>query len=310
MTKKFDALLEAMLAEMMPAGMMYDFGPEEMTSAVGKKIEELPGKSQHWGPLQKLSSEDRSKIIRAIINNVFTEKENTYTPMADDRDQLKELIKSAIVKATKDHPEFKAGGKWAVQFLADRLANEELLGKVKYTTEGGEEIKKNVTQKEINAALNKVLSDTKGQSVWKKSSQAAEEPTKEETEQETVSDEEAGGEEEQGELNTYTRTVYFKVPGFDSDDSKVQAAYNKIPDEKDMSWEEVIKLVGTSKAIAILDNGGLKEEQIEKEIGEEEEVPDLDPNEDDGPDMSKFDRLINPYYSDTRGSFERFHGDY
>jgi hypothetical protein len=304
MTKKFDALLEAMLAEMMPASMMDGFGPGEMTSAVGKKIDELPGKSQHWGPLQKLSAEDRSRIIRAIINNVFTEKENTYTPMADDRNQLKELIKSAIVKATKDHPEFKAGGKWAVQFLADRLANEELLGKVKYTTEGGDEIKKDVTQKEMNAALNKALADTKGQSVWKKSQQ--EEPAVEEVpvEEEPAAEEEAPTEDKE------VRTVYIKAADLSSDDSDLQKAFGKLPDDSEMSWEEVIKKIGTSKALALLDAGGLSEEEKEIEPGEDEEIPALDAADDDSPDLSNFDRLINPYYSDTRGSFDRFHGDY
>lgn len=301
MTKTFDALLEAMLAEMMPASMEDGFGPGEMTSAVHKKVEELPGKSQHWGPLQKLSGDDRQRIIRAIINNVFTERENTYTPMADDRNQLKDLIKSAIVKATKDHPEFKAGGKWAVQFLADRLANEELLGKVKYTTEGGEEIKKDVTQKELNAALNKALGDTKGQSVWKKSSQAKETPV-----EEPAAEEPPASEPEKGEVET----VYVKAADLSSDDPELQKAFSKLPDNTDLSWDQVIKKIGTSKALALLDAGGLSEEQKEKEVGEEEDVPALDVMDDEEADLSNFDRLIDPYYSDTRGSFDRFHGDY
>lgn len=299
MTKTFDALLESMLQEMMPASMEDGFGPGEMTSAVRKKIEELPGKSQHWGPLQKINAEDREKIIRAIINNVFTEKGNTYTPMADDRNQLKELIKSAIVKATKDHPEFKAGGKWAVQFLADRLANEELLGKVKYTTEGGEEIKKDVTQKELTAALNKALGDTKGQSVWKKNAKVEETPA---VEEEPEVEEAPAEEPEQGEVET----VYVKAADLSSDDPELQKAFSKLPDNTDLSWDQVIKKVGTSKALALLDAGGLSEEQKEREVGEEEDVPALDPNDEDDVDLSNFDRLINPYYSDTRGSFDRF----
>lgn len=299
MTKNFDALLESMLQEMMPASMEDGFGPGEMTSAVSKKIEDLPGKSQHWGPLQKLNAEDRQKIIRVIINNVFTEKGNTYTPMADDRNQLKELIKSAIVKATKDHPEFKAGGKWAVQFLADRLANEELLGKVKYTTEGGEEIKKDVTQKELTAALNKALGDTKGQSVWKKNAKVEETPA---VEEEPEVEEAPAEEPEQGEIET----VYVKAADLSSDDPELQKAFSKLPDNTDLSWDQVIKKVGTSKALALLDAGGLSEEQKEREVGEEEDVPALDPNDEEDVDLSNFDRLINPYYSDTRGSFDRF----
>lgn len=310
MTKNFDSIVESLLSEMMPADM--EFGsPDEMASAVTKKVEELPGKSQHWGPIQKLSAGDRHRIVRAIINNVFTEKGNTYTPMADDRNQLKELIKSAIVKATKDNPEFKAGGKWAVQFLADRLANEELLGKVKYTTEGGKEIKKDVTQKELKAALNKALGDTKSQSVWKKS--AKEEPAPEpevKAEPEEVEPEtEEPAEEESAEKEV--ETVYVKAADLNSDDADLQKAFSKIPDGSELSWDEVVKKVGTSKALALLDAGGLSEEEREKEVGDEDYVPALDSNEDDeGPNLSNFDRIIDPYYSDTRGSFDRFHGDY
>lgn len=302
MTNKFDVLIESMIAEMMPASMMDDFGPGEMEKAVNKKIEELPGKSQHWGPLQKLTAGDRERIIRAIIKNVFTEKGNTYTPMADDKDQLKELIKSAITKVTSTNSEFKAGGKWAVQFLADRLANEELLGKVKYTTEGGQEIKKDVTQKEIKAALNKALKETPTHSSWKKSA-PAEEP---EIETAPEAEEPEIAQEPQAEMET----VYFKVDGFSSDDENAQAAYDKIPDSKDMSWEEVIKAIGTSKALNLLKVGGLGEEEREVEAGEDKYVSALDAEEDEAPDLSRFDKLINPYYSDTRGSFDRFNGDY
>jgi hypothetical protein len=310
MTKTFDALLESMLAEMMPASMMDDFGPGEMASAVGKKINDLPGKSQHWGPLQKVSAGDRHRIIRAIINNVFTEKGNTYTPMADDKDQLKELIKSAITKATKENPEFKAGGKWAVQFLADRLANEELLGKVKYATEGGKEIKKDVTQKELKAALNAALADTKGQSVWKKSAESElNSQAKKAAKQELVPQAEVPEQElEKAEVET----VYSKAADLDSDDEELQKAFSKLPENTELSWDQVIKKIGTSKALALLEIGGLTEKAIEKEVGEEEDVPALDELDDEGADLSNFDRvsrMIDPAYSDTRGSGSRFWED-
>lgn len=311
MTKNFDALLESMLSEMMPASMMDDFGPGEMTAAVNKKVEDLPGKSQHWGPLQKVSPGDRERIIRAIINNVFTERGNSYTPMADDKDQLKELIKSAITKATNTNPEFKAGGKWAVQFLADRLANEDLLGKVKYTTEGGQEIKKDVTQKEMKAALNAALADTKGQSVWKRSAESeeasfAKKAAKEQPKAEPV-EEPAAEETPKGKVET----VYVKAADLNSDDADLQKAFEKLPDGSDMSWDQVIKKIGTSKALALLDAGGLTEEEKEKEVGEDEDVPALDELEDEGPDLSNFDRvsrMLSPD-RDTRGAGERFWQD-
>jgi hypothetical protein len=298
MTKEFDTLLESMLAEMMPASMMDDFGPGEMTRAVATKLHELPGKSQHWGPLQKLSPEDRQKIIRAIINNVFTERDNTYTPMADDKNQLKELIKSAIVQTAKDHPVFKEGGKWAVQFLADRLSNEELLGKVKYTTETGKELKQDVTQKEFKAALNKALEDAPAApSTWKKSSDVEEAP------REKASKEEAP---EQKDVDM----VYAKAADLNSDDPDLQKAFSKLPDNEEMSWEAVIKKIGTSKALALMDVGGLTETAKEREVGEEEDVPALEIDDEDGPELSNFDKLINPYFDRSSNPFRGSSGDY
>lgn len=168
MTKSFDTLVESILNEMMPA--MSEFGSGvDMGAAVSKKVEELPGKSQHWGPLQKLSPETRTEIINAIIKNVFSDNEdNTYSSVIDTPEQLKDAIKDAIREVASTNPQFKAGGKWAVQFLADRLSNKELLGNVKYTTAGGEEaVQKEVTQKEVKAALNKAVEDLQKAEVQK-----------------------------------------------------------------------------------------------------------------------------------------------
>jgi hypothetical protein len=285
MTNQFDNLLESLLSEMMPASMEDGFGPGEMTSAVSKKVDELPGKSQHWGPLQKLSGEDRDRIIREIINAVFSEKGNTYTPLADDPAQLKELIKSAISKVASTNPTFKASGKWAVQFLADRLANKELLGNVKYTTLGGEEIKKEATQKEMKQALNKALADFES----KRSKQ--EEPVN--------SDENAPEEKQNVEL------VYKKAPRISTQDSDLEKAYRKLPEDKEMSWAEVLKTIGMSKALSLMNINAL--EEIEKiiEPGEEDEVPDLElDDEDNDVDLSDPDRHISPHFRTTRGSFD------
>ena len=160
MTKKFDILVESILNEMMPATSEYD--PSSMGATVARKISELPGKSQHWAALQKLSEEDRAKVVQSIIETVFADNdEHTYSISIDDSDQLKEAIKDAIKSVSKEISEFKIGdGKWAIQFLADRLANKELLGKVKYTTSGGEDVvDKKMTQKEVKQALRKALEE-------------------------------------------------------------------------------------------------------------------------------------------------------
>lgn len=159
MTQKFDKLVESILNEMMPATSEYD--PSSMGATVSQKVSELPGKSQHWAALQKLSPEDRTKVVKAIIEKVFADNdERTYSLSIDNPEDLKEAIKDAIKSVSEEIPEFKIGGKWAVQFLADRLANKELLGKVKYTTASGEDVvNKEMTQKEVRQALRKALEE-------------------------------------------------------------------------------------------------------------------------------------------------------
>jgi hypothetical protein len=285
MTKNFDTLLESMLAEMMPATMMDDMGT--MTSKVTKKIEELPGKSQHWGPLQKLSPETRGEIVKAIIKNVFADNdENTYSTTIDNPEQLKDAVKTAIKTVAEQNPEFKASGKWAVQFLADRLANKELLGNVKYTTMSGDDIlQKDATQKEIKQALRKALEQA---------------PAKEEA---AVAEEPEQPEKADAEVEKEVETVYVKAADLNSDDSDLQKAFKKLPDDKEMSWEEVLKSIGMTKGMALIDAGGLSEIEKEKEVGEEEDVQALEFDDEDTPDLSNFDKLIDPYFSTTKGSY-------
>ena len=262
MTKNFDTLLESMLSEMMPASMYDDMGTA--TSKISKKIEELPGQSQHWGPLQKLSPEIRQQIVKAIIQNVFPDNdENTYSIAIDTPQQLKAAIADAVKEVALENPEFKASSKWAAKFLADRLSNKDLLGNVKYTTMSGEEtIKKDVTQKEVKQALNKALEEAPAQPT------AAEETT------------EAPVDTQE---KAKTETVYTKAADLNSDDADLQKAFNKLPDDKDMSWEDVLKTVGMTKGVALLDAGGLaeteKEIEKEQEYGSELEAPEFDEND-------------------------------
>jgi hypothetical protein len=132
------------------------------TERIVKKVSELPGKSQHWQYLQNLNPEIREEIVKEIIKHVFSDNEdNTYSSTIDNVSDLKEAIKDAIVKVASQNPEkFKATSKTIIGFLADRLANKELLGNVKFTTRDGDEtvLNKKVTQKQVRAALNKALS--------------------------------------------------------------------------------------------------------------------------------------------------------
>jgi hypothetical protein len=276
MTNSFDTLIETLLSEMMPATLMGGFGPA--VKNVAKKVKELPGKSQHWGPLQKLDPKQREEITTAIIKKVFADNdENTYALAIDNIQQLRDAIISAVKEVAAENPEFKAGSKWAAKFLADRLSNKELLGNVEFTTTAGKQIaKKDVTQKEVKKALNKAL----------------EEAPKVSSEEDNV--------------------VYRKAADFPSDDTKLVKAFNKLPEE-DLKWSAVVSKIGEEAASALKKQGAIIEiVGAEEEPDEEKEIPALDTLGDDDEEYisSNFDRFIDPYISDTRGSFGKFHGDY
>lgn len=221
MTKKFDTLIESLISEMMPATLLDTMGGT--AERISKKVQELPGKSQHWGPLQKLSFETREEIVKAIIQNVFQDNDdNTYSMAIDNETQLKEAIKDAIKEVATKNPEFKATSKWAIQFLADRLSNKDLLGNVRFTTEAGKDIvqDKDVTHAEVKAALNKAL----------------EGPKKEEDEDEdgeTEEDEYVAPEEKPAAYFSPSKEYYLKIEdeirgGTFAKDPEVKAIYDKL----------------------------------------------------------------------------------
>lgn len=285
MTKNFDTLLEQMLSEMMPAdieGLGFGGTIERIKSGVPEG--EAKG---HWSPLQKLSPEDRETVLGEIFKEVFSEKGNTYAPTVDNPEELHGAIQSAIQNVSSKTG-LKASGKWAAKFLADRIMTL-LKNNVKYTTAGGEEeVQKEMTQKEFKQALNKALEEAPA---------TGEVP---ETEEEVPEREEKNVE-----------TVYTKAADLDSDDADLQKAFNKLPDDKEMSWEEVLKTVGMTKGMALLDAGGLTETEKEIEAGEEEygsDIKELDADDEDSVGYeSEFERSmrdIDPYFSTTKGGWK------
>jgi hypothetical protein len=268
MTKNFDILLEQMLSEMVPADISgFEGGMGGAVKHIKGGVPEGEPKG-HWAPLQKLSQEDKQKVLEEILKEVFSENENTYAPTTDNAEELHAAIKSAIQKIS-GQTSLKAKGDWAAKFLADRIMTL-LKGTVKYTTAGGEELQKDMTQKEFKQALSNALKE--------------EEPASEEAEEES----------EEEDLDV--EKVYTKAADLDSDDSDLQKAFNKLPDDKEMSWEEVVKTITTSKGLALLDAGGLVETEKEKESSEDEEVKGLefdDENEDEARGYeSEFERTM------------------
>lgn len=280
MTKQFDTLLEQMLCELMPADIGEYGGFEGTVERIKKGVPEGEAKG-HWAPLQKLSAEDRETVLQQIFKEVFSEKGNTYAPTVDNAKELHDAIKTAVQKVSGTTG-LKAAGNWAAKFLADRILTL-LKNNVKYTTAGSEEVvQKDMTQKEFKQALNKALQEA-----------PAEAP-----------ETEATAEPEQKEIDKEVETVYVKAADLDSDDSDLQKAFNKLPADKEMSWEEVLKTVGMTKGMALIDAGGLSEIEKERETSEEEEVKALEFDDEDDTDLSNFERFIDPYFRTTKGSYE------
>jgi len=129
-------------------------GPDVVSSKIKSSAEQSEGKG-HWAPLR--DAEGREEITNAIIAKVFREKGNTYSSDIHDKDQLHSAIQKAIQELAQENGTFKAGGKWASKFLADRIVTT-LKPFLTFTTTDGEEVKKQpTTQKEIKQALNKAL---------------------------------------------------------------------------------------------------------------------------------------------------------
>lgn len=254
MTKNFDSLLESLLNEMMPADISgFDGGAGGARKHILSNVPEGEPKG-HWAPLQKLSQEDREKVVDAIIQKVFTEEGNTLSPNTDSADELRDAIASAV-KQVSSETSLKASGNYAAKFLSDRIMTL-LKSTVKYTTGGGEELNKDMTQKEFKKALD--------QAINKQSAEKAPESAEEET-----------GEESEAEM------VYTKAADLESDDPELTKAFNKLPDDKEMSWKDLLKLVGMSKAEALIDAGGITATEKEIEASDDQEVPELELDDDE-----------------------------
>ena len=221
-------------------------------------------------------------MLEQIFKEVFSEKENTYAPTVDNPEDLHGAIQSAIQKISGS-TELKAAAKYASKFLADRMMTL-LKNNVKYTTSSGvESLQKEMTQKEFKQALKQALDEAPAEET------ASEEPAAEEA------------------PKSDAEMVYMKAADLESDDADLQKAFNKLPADKEMSWEEVVKTIKMSPALALLDAGGLTETEKEVESGEEEygsEHKELDIDDEDDADLSKFDRIIDPYFRTTKGSYE------
>lgn len=122
--------------------------------------------------------------------------------------------------------------------------------------------------------------------------------------QETSSDEHTSTEDED--------LVYYKTADFDIDDAELEKKWNKLP-EGNLEWEQIVKLVGTTSALKLLEKGALlstEREEVEETEDEEggegsPEVANIETDEDEDKESgtiknperftNAFNRTFSPY---------------
>lgn len=319
---KFDSLYESLLNEMMPMS-FDDYGAVTgVIDSIVSNIMSARGNQGHWSKAftsKKLKGIPDSELEKAmkdmvtdVVHKLFPEKGNTYSP-----DLTKENFREKIQNTIKNS--FDINSTYS-KFLSDRFANSELLGKAKEVMEviaaAGVESsvvpqergvklvevpKQGKTQNDINKALAKYLS-SKGEekkSVWDKSGK--DKPVK------TAEPDSSTENESEAEI------VYMKAADLSSDDPNLAAAFKKLPDNKELSYEQIVKLVkttingrvvGRSLADKLIELGGVDGKVKERETGEDDEVPDLEIDNEDNPDLKRHIRDIDMGFSGfTRKGF-------
>jgi len=152
MTKNFDTLIESILTRLDEAPIAME-NPAEIVSKTVKTASAAP-MSGHWKALKKQGDEDQmAEFVKKVLEIVLPEKNNTYNPHIHNAQELKAEILKAVEQVSQ-----KSG--WAQKFLADRLANKELIGSVTYELAAGAiDNEAPVTQKEVSAALKKKVAE-------------------------------------------------------------------------------------------------------------------------------------------------------
>lgn len=185
----------------------------------------------------------------------------------------KEELKAAILDAIQELTQKKG---YAEKFASDRVTTQTVAEVTFELASNAMDKNTKVTQKEVRQKLNKKL-ETK--------------PTTE----------------------TENEAVYYRAADLDSEDTALIKAFNKIPEQGNHKWSKIVDKIGEEAAAALKKAGALIEVVGGKEEDDEEqEVPALDvfDDEDDRDIATNFDRFIDPYMRDTKGSFSKFHGDY
>ena len=300
MTKQFDTLLEQMHSELISEAPIAMDSPETTKEVVNKIVNNIisaEGKGHWYNALNSKELKDlkenpekvkekATELVWNVVKIILPERDNTYNPDITRADLKKgDILKDAIKNVFKMSETYSA-------FLRDRFSNDALLGLVKDVVETGVRSSKDGEGVQLVPVAPEITTQKEFKQALK---QALEEAPKEQEPSKT--------EDEKKETDSNVEKVYTKAADLVSDDADLQRAFKKLPDDKEMSWEEVVKTIKMSPALALLDAGGLVETEKEIEAGEEEygsKHKELDIDDEDSADLSNFDKFIDPYFSTTR----------
>lgn len=243
---------------------------KSLASDIIKKAEASP-MSGHWKGIKRLP--DMKNATLEILKLVLPDTNpKTQKPNTYNPDiDNKEELKKAIHNAVEAISQKKG---YAEKFAGDRVATMVLKKAVFELAQNALSTGNTPTQKEVVQALNKKL--------------------------------EAKPQEE-------TDAFYYKAADLDSEDAALVKAFNKIPEEGTHRWSDIVGKIGEEAATSLKKIGALIEvvgKEEEDSEDEEKEVQALDTFDDDEDISSNFDRFIDPYTSNTLGSFDTAQGNY
>lgn len=269
MTSQFDAFVKNYINDLSvlnEAPVGIEGSVEDLASEITKKAEASP-MSGHWKGLKRLP--DMPKAVLDVVKLVLPEKNpktgNENTYNADIDN--KEELKKAVHDAVQEVTQKKG---YAEKFAGDRV-NTMVLAKAAFEVAGKAlSVGETPTQKEVTQALNKKL-------------------------------------QEKPAAETEAEAMYYRAADLDSEDNDIVKAFNKIPEQGNMKWSDIVAKVGEEAADALKKAGALIEVVGAEEEDEEKEVPALEFDDEDGDldPSTDFDRLIDPYFSTTRGDYFR-----
>ena len=241
MTSKFDSIYTSLLNEMMPVGS--EFG--SFAGGLRSGISSAPGEGYLIGAIAKALNISKEEAVNTIVAGLYdklfgAEGINPANTEEEYRAAITDALGDIVSDLKRQHPEAKIPGAAAIRGYTARVISS--LGTAT------KDFDKEATQADLKNAVKAAT---------------AQEPNVATKAEAPASVEDKGDEEGQD-------LVYYKAGSFDLDDANLEKKWDKLPDGN-LEWSQVVKTVGTTAALELLDKGALlSTERPESEEGEKD----------------------------------------